>query len=107
MRRRTAGLGLGLAAAALVATAAGPAAAFSEIVTATGSPSGVIAICPDGISPTDVHVTNGDGTPLGAGQRVRTTAVGDTGVGAWIAPYQGSPPPPASIRLTVTCSDEH
>ncbi|GGQ90491.1 hypothetical protein [Kitasatospora griseola] len=102
MRKRTAGLAL---AAATLLAAAGPAAAFTETVAATGAPSGVVAICPDGITPTDVHVTNGDGTPLGPDQRVRTTAVGSTGVGAWIAPYQGSPPPPAAIRLTVTCTD--
>ncbi|OKJ05601.1 hypothetical protein [Kitasatospora sp. CB01950] len=103
MRRQL--VGTGLAAALVVAVAAGPAAAFAETVTATGAPSGVIAICPDNISPTDVHVTDGDGTPLGPGQRVRTTAVGSTGVGAWIAPYDGSPPPPAAIRLTITCTD--
>ncbi|MFF0297286.1 hypothetical protein ACFYS8_15560 [Kitasatospora sp. NPDC004615] len=100
MRKRVAGL-----AVAALAMAAGPAAAFTETVAATGAPSGVVAICPEGVNPSDVHVTNGDGTPLGPDQRVHTTAVGATGVGAWIAPYQDSPPPPASIRLTITCTD--
>ncbi|BAJ32899.1 MULTISPECIES: hypothetical protein [Kitasatospora] len=103
MRKRIAGLGL---AAALLAIGAGPAAALEpETVTAVGSPGGVEAICPQGLTPADAHVTKGDGSPLGPDQRWRITAIdGGQGVAAWIAPYDGSPPPPDSIALTVSCT---
>ncbi|GAA1962520.1 hypothetical protein [Kitasatospora viridis] len=99
--------GAGLAAVALTATLAAPAQAgtLPETVTATGSPGGVVALCPDGLHPADWSITNGDGTPLGNDQRWEWTVVGDgdNGIGAWIAPYDNSPPPPPSIRLTVFC----
>ncbi|MFF4341780.1 hypothetical protein ACFY00_17825 [Kitasatospora sp. NPDC001540] len=105
IRTRILGPGLGLAAA-LLAVGAGPAAALEpETVTAVGSPGGVEVICPQGLTPGDTHVTNGDGSPLGLGQRLRMTATeGGRGVAVWIAPYDGSPPPPESIALTVSCT---
>src|SRR5690349_1219282 len=100
-------VGAGLAAVALTAMLAGPAAADSlpETVAATGSPGGVTAICPQGLHPGDNWtITNGDGTPLGKDQRWRwTLSDGGQGISAWIAPYVGSPPPPASITLTIAC----
>ncbi|WP_405020866.1 hypothetical protein OHV05_32315 [Kitasatospora sp. NBC_00070] len=103
MRKRL--LGVGLAAAGLAALLAGPAHADDTTsVSVTGSPGGVEAHCPEGTHLTDWKVTNGDGSPLGPDQRVRWTDAGNEGVGAWIAPYEGSPPPPESITLTVFCT---
>lgn len=103
MRKRL--LGAGLAAVGLAALLAGPAHADGGTsVSVTGSPDGVVAHCPPGTHPADWTVTNGDGSPLGPDQRVRWTSVGEDGVGAWIAPYTGSPPPPESITLTVSCT---
>ncbi|MFJ5231064.1 hypothetical protein ACIQBJ_14365 [Kitasatospora sp. NPDC088391] len=103
-RKRVAGLGL--LAATLLGAAAGPAAALDpETVTAVGSPGGVEALCPQGLKPADPHVTNGDGSPLGPDQRWRLTVIdGGQGYAAWIAPYNDSPPPPASIALTISCT---
>ena len=100
-------VGTGLAAVAVTAILTGPAQADSlpETVSVTGSPGGVAAICPQGLHP-DNHftITNGDGTPLGSDQRWRWTVIeGGGGIGAWIAPYLNSPPPPPSITLTVAC----
>ncbi|MFD7730310.1 hypothetical protein ACFV6F_07995 [Kitasatospora phosalacinea] len=105
MRKRILGPALGLAAA-LLAVGAGPAAAVEpETVTAVGSPSGVEAICPQGLAASEAHVTNGDGTPLAPNQRWHITTIdGGQGAAAWIAPYDGSPPPPESIALTVSCT---
>ncbi|MER5862969.1 hypothetical protein [Kitasatospora sp. NPDC002040] len=100
MRKRL--LGAALAAAGLTALLAGPAHA-AETVAVTGPPGGVTAYCPAGQHPVDWTVTNGDGSPLGADQRVRWTRTGENGVSAWIAPYLNSPPPPESITLTVSC----
>ncbi|MFE1382506.1 hypothetical protein ACFW6S_26545 [Streptomyces sp. NPDC058740] len=81
---------------------AGP---LPQTVAATGSPSGVSAICPEGLRPdNDWTFTNGDGSPLGFGQRWRWTLIeGGRGIAAWIAPYFDSPPPPPSVTLTVHC----
>ncbi|MFD0403436.1 hypothetical protein ACFV84_11760 [Kitasatospora sp. NPDC059811] len=99
--------GAGLAAVALTATLAGPAQAdnLPETVSATGSPSGVTAICPEGLHPdNDWIITNGDGTRLGANQRWQwRDSDGGRGIIVWIAPYLDSPPPPPSIRLTISC----
>ncbi|RKE23116.1 hypothetical protein [Streptomyces sp. TLI_171] len=108
MRKRI-GPGLGLAAV-LSAVLAGPAAAAAdpnvETVTAVGSPSGVVARCPEGWTPTDPHITNGDGTPLGPDQRWHLGPIsGADGYAGWIAPYLDSPPPPESIALTITCTN--
>ncbi|SEL78493.1 hypothetical protein [Streptacidiphilus jiangxiensis] len=100
-------VGAGLAAVALAATLAGPAQAdnLPETVAATGSPSGVTALCPQGLHPADnVTITNGDGTPLGPNQRwTWRDTDGQPGVIAWIGPYLNSPPPPPSITLTISC----
>ncbi|WP_329576241.1 hypothetical protein OG500_03070 [Kitasatospora sp. NBC_01250] len=99
--------GTGLAAVALTAILAGPAQAdaLPETVSVTGSPSGVTAICPDGLHPdNNWTLTNGDGTPLGNDQRWRwTVGPGAQSISAWIAPYLDSPPPPPSITLTISC----
>ncbi|GAB2723954.1 hypothetical protein [Kitasatospora kifunensis] len=100
--------GAGLAAVALTAILAGPAQAdaLPETVSVTGSPGGVVAICPEGLHPdNNWTLTNGDGTPLGKNQRWNWTVTGGgQGIAAWIAPYLNSPPPPPSITLTVVCS---
>ncbi|GAA1163160.1 hypothetical protein F4556_000408 [Kitasatospora gansuensis] len=103
MRKRL--LGVGLAVAGLTALLAGPAHADDTFgVSVTGSPSGVEAHCPEGSHLVDWTVTAGDGSPLGPDQRVRWTSLDEEGVAAWIAPYAGSPAPPESITLTLSCS---
>ncbi|GLW52167.1 hypothetical protein [Kitasatospora phosalacinea] len=111
MRKRI--LGLGLAVAALAAVAAGPAAGSAaaaadpnvETVTAVGSSGGVVARCPEGWTPSDPHITNGDGTPLAPNQRWHYGPIqGNDGFAGWIAPYLNSPPPPDTIALTITCT---
>ena len=100
-------VGAGLAAVAVTAILAGPALAdtLPETVSATGSPSGVSAICPQGMHP-DNHftITNGDGTPLGSNQRWDwRDSLDGNGIMVWIGGYLNSPPPPPSITLTVSC----
>lgn len=98
-------LGAGVAAAALVGLLAGTAQADGPvIVSVIGPPSGVAAYCPDGMRPGTWTITNPDGSPIDPGQRVRWTVTsGEHGIGAWIAPYDQSPPPPPAIELTVVC----
>ena len=101
-------VGAGLAAVAVTAIVAGPAQAdnLPETVSATGSPSGVTAVCPQGLQPADNWtITNGDGTPLGKDQRwTWRTYEGGRAITVWIGPYLNSPPPPPSITLTVSCT---
>jgi heme A synthase len=99
-------VGASLAAVALAVVLGGPVQADDTTnVSVTGPSSGVTAHCPEGMQATTSSVTDGDGKPLGPGQRVRSTLLdGGNGVGAWIAAYDNSPPPPATITLTVTCS---
>jgi len=101
-------VGAGLAAVALTAILAGSAQADSlpETVSATGSPSGVEVICPQGLQPdNNWTLTNGDGTPLGKDQRWDwTVPEGGGAIAVWIAPYLNSPPPPPSITLTDVCN---
>jgi hypothetical protein len=103
-------VGAGLAAVALAVVLGGPAQADgSTDVSVTGPAGGVVARCPEGMHPTEWTVTDGDGNKLAADQRVETTLVSarpgeGEGIGAWIAPYDHSPPPPAAITLTVTCT---
>lgn len=79
-------------------------AAGAVAVTVTGPPSGVAACCPGGTHPSSWTVTDGDGSPPAGNQRLEWTVTsGPTGIGAWIAPYDHSPPPPA-ITLTVVCA---
>ncbi|WP_225448097.1 hypothetical protein [Streptacidiphilus sp. P02-A3a] len=81
------------------AWAAGPVT-----VAVTGPASGVVAYCPPGMRPGSWSVTGGDGSPLAGDQRQEwTVTTGVTGIAAWIAPYDHSPPPPATITLTVVC----
>ncbi|MFI6642501.1 hypothetical protein [Streptomyces sp. NPDC050504] len=79
--------------------------ALPQTVAATGSPSGVTAICPEGLRPdNDWTITNGDGSPLDPNHRRRWTLSEDgRAISVWIAPYLNSPPPPSSITLTVHC----
>ncbi|BFV55319.1 hypothetical protein KCMC57_up04230 [Kitasatospora sp. CMC57] len=63
-----------------------------------------MANCPPGTELDDWMVTNGDGSPLGPDHRVRWATAGENGIGAWIAPYTGSPTPPESITLTGSCT---
>lgn len=75
--------GAGLAAVMLTAVFAGSAQAdgLPETVSATGSPSGVIVICPDGLHPdNNWTITNGDGTPLARNQRWDWTVTEEAGV---------------------------
>ncbi len=103
--RRQRILGAGVLAVALTAFLGGPArAADGTTVTVVGPSGGVVAHCPAGLRPGPWTLTNGDGSPLGPGQRWDWTVTGgETGIGAWIAPYDHSPPPPVTIRLTLTC----
>ncbi|ROR35373.1 hypothetical protein [Kitasatospora cineracea] len=110
-RKRILGPGLALAAAlaSLAAVTAGPAAAAAdpnvETVTAVGSSGGVVARCPQGWTPGDPHIANGDGTPLAPNQRWHYGPIeGGDGFAGWIAPYLNSPPPPDTIALTITCT---
>ena len=98
-------IGAGLAAVALSFALAGPARADdSTSVSAVGPSSGVEVHCPEGMHADSATVTNPDGTPLAPDQRIERTAIdGGTGVAAWIAPYDHSPPPPTTIMLTVVC----
>ena len=100
-------VGAGLAAVAVTAILAGPALAdtLPETVSATGSPKGVSAICPQGLHPaTPFTITTGDGTPLGSNQRWDwRDSLDGNGIMVWIGGYLNSPPPPPSITLTVSC----
>ncbi|AUG81125.1 hypothetical protein CFP65_6469 [Kitasatospora sp. MMS16-BH015] len=102
-------LGAGAVAIALSGALSLPAqAADSFTIAAAGGSGGVSIWCPEGMQVTNPHVTNVDGSPLDPKQRVDTTALGSgsvpNGFAAWIAPYNGSPTPPADIKVTVTCT---
>lgn len=98
-------VGAGAVAVALAVGLGGPARADEAVtVTVTGPAGGVVAYCPAGLRPLTWSVTDGDGGALAGDQRQEwTVTTGGTGIAAWIAPYDHSPPPPASIRLTVVC----
>jgi hypothetical protein len=106
--RRQRFIGAGLLAAALVAGGGGTARADDAVsVSVAGPSSGVSAFCPPGTHPGTWTVTDVDGSRIDRDQRVEWTAIGEggrvAGIGAWIAPYLDSPPPPAAITLTVVC----